>query len=305
MPDIALLPRLALFFGIRIDDLFSINREDELERIDHILAHEQLTEQNYTYAKRTLESILREDPDDVGALKRSAELDIARADRDLRTAGRMLERAMESAPLDADIFALYRRARGGGTEIVRSGNDWFIRVCEPYAQKYPQNARLYELLIEAMISMHYFEKAERYITMMQPTDSTAYMRDIFCGDLEAAKGNLTRAKEIWNAIPKTSHKGQYEAGERFSRINAHKQAINCFEAAFQAATPPRDLSALYSLAFLHTKLGQYSEAIEAWERIIRVLASNHGIVESETVDWAKREIAQLKQRTGIEKEEQI
>lgn len=36
LPDIALLPELAAFFGVRIDDLFSVNHEDELERIDHI-----------------------------------------------------------------------------------------------------------------------------------------------------------------------------------------------------------------------------------------------------------------------------
>ena len=29
MPDIALLPRLAAFFGIRIDELFSVSHEDD------------------------------------------------------------------------------------------------------------------------------------------------------------------------------------------------------------------------------------------------------------------------------------
>ena len=31
LPDITLLPKLAAFFGIRIDELFSINHEDEME----------------------------------------------------------------------------------------------------------------------------------------------------------------------------------------------------------------------------------------------------------------------------------
>ena len=47
MPDITLLPKLAAFFGVRIDELFSVNHEDELERIDNMLKREAMTDQNY------------------------------------------------------------------------------------------------------------------------------------------------------------------------------------------------------------------------------------------------------------------
>ena len=33
LPDITLLPKLAAFFGVRIDELFSVSHDDELERI--------------------------------------------------------------------------------------------------------------------------------------------------------------------------------------------------------------------------------------------------------------------------------
>ena len=67
MPDITLLPEIAAFFGVRIDDLFSVDHEDELNRIDHILAYEGLSEQSYFYAKRILEASLQDDPDNVRA----------------------------------------------------------------------------------------------------------------------------------------------------------------------------------------------------------------------------------------------
>lgn len=50
-----------------------------------------------------------------------------------------------------------------------------------------------------------------------------------------------------------------------------------------------------SLAFLYTKLKRYTEAIDAWERIINVLASDFNITEGETIDWPKREIETPKQ----------
>ena len=293
MPDIALLPKLAVFFGVRIDDLFSVNLDDELDRIDHMLAHEQLTDQNFTYAKRTLDAILRENENDVGALKRYVELYLKKNKRDSLLAGHMLERAMELAPLDTETYTLYRRVRGGDKNAVQSDNDWFIRVCEPYAKKYPQNYKLHEMLIEAMIEMRYYDKAESLIKLMQLDGDLVCMREIFLGDMVAAKGDIETAKRVWNNIPSNSHKGQYEAGERFNRINEYDKAIECYENSFRVASPPRDLSAVYSLAFLYTKLGRNAEAIEAWERIIDVLAIDHNITDSEIVDWARSEIKKL------------
>ena len=66
MPDITLLPELAAFFGVRIDELFSVDREDELERIDTMLQRESMTDRNYSYAKRVLDGILQENPKDIG-----------------------------------------------------------------------------------------------------------------------------------------------------------------------------------------------------------------------------------------------
>lgn len=78
MPDISLLPEIAAFFGVRIDDLFSVDHEDELNRIRHILTHERLSEQSYLYAKRILDACLQDNPDDVDALKLYAGLYLAK-----------------------------------------------------------------------------------------------------------------------------------------------------------------------------------------------------------------------------------
>lgn len=212
MPDITLLPKLAAFFGVRIDDLFSVNHEDELERIDRMLSHEGLTEQSYLYAKRTLDASLQDNAEDVRALKLYARLHLKKTNDDLLTAGRMLEKAMELSPLDEEICWLYRCARGGGVYKAHSDDDWFIRVCEPYAEKYPQNIKLITLLVEAMIRMRYFEKAEKYIYRMQPDDGREYLRRIYLGDLELARGNTESAKAMWDAISEDDSRGQYEAG---------------------------------------------------------------------------------------------
>lgn len=296
MPDITLLPEIAAFFGVRIDDLFSVDHEDELQRIDHILSYEGLSEQSYFYAKRILEASLQDNPDNVSALKLYARLHLKKTNDDLLAAGRMLEKAMKHSPLDEEIFGLYRAVRGGGMYKVHSDDDWFIRVCEPYAQKFPQNSQLIIMLIEAMIRMRYFERAEEYINRMQLDHNKEYLRQVYLGDLALAKGNLDSAKAIWNTVSKNDSMGQYEVGERFNRINEYEQAIICFKNSFHTSTPPRYLDAVFSLAFLYTKLGRKTEAIESWQLILNTLESDYNDCDSDTVKWARNEIRKLREK---------
>lgn len=169
-----------------------------------------------------------------------------------------------------------------------SGNNWFIRVCEPYA-------KLYEMLIEAMIELRHFSKAENLIALMKSdSDYSTGLPEIFRGDIAFAQGNTQEAIRIWKNVDTNNHKAQYEAGERFNRINEYEKAITCFKNSFNAAIVPRDLSAVYSLAFLYTKLKMYHDAIDTWQCIIGVLKSDYGTTEGETVEWPLREIEKLK-----------
>ncbi len=294
MPDITLLPKLAAFFGVRIDELFSVDHEDELERIDLMLRREEMSDQNYIYAKRILDGVMRENPKDAEAVKRYAKVYLAKTNTDLLAAGRMLEKAMEFCPLDEEIYFLYRSVRGGDEYKYHSDNDWFIRVCEPYAEKYPQNTGLYRMLIEAMISKKYFDRARKLLDAAQFDKENRHLREVFLGDITLAEGDSRKAKEIWNAIPKDDWLGQNEAGERFNRLNEYEKAIECFNLAYDAQTAPHKIDMLYSLAFLYKKLGRYTEAKKEWERIAEILSTEYGMTEEDhDMQWPRREIAQL------------
>lgn len=295
MPDIALLPKLALFFGVKIDDLFAVGLDDELERIDAMLANKRLTDENFRYAQRILESILHKNADDVDASKRYASLLLKRINRDALEAGALLEHAMALAPLDTEVFSLYRQARGADRDVFRSGNEWFIRVCEPYAEKHPANHKLCIMLVEAMLAVRDFGKAEALISRMRADDAypDAFV-NLLKGDVALAKGDLTGALRIWEATSPTDTHTWYALGERYDRVQAYDKAIICYQNAFASASEPRDLSAVYALAFLYTKQKRYQDAIASWQCIIDVLASDYHLTSGETVDWPKREIAKLK-----------
>lgn len=296
LPDITLLPKLAAYFGVKIDDLFAVNHEDELERIETMLQREAMTDQNYTYAKRILGGILQENPGDVGAMKQYVKVYLTKTNSDLLEAGRILEKAMEISPLDEEIYSLYRSVRGGSEYKYHSDNDWFIRVCEPYAKKYPQNYNLYRMLIEAMIGKKYFDRAEELLNNVQFEGEYKYMKEVLLGDVALAKGDIAKAKNIWNIIPKESWLGQYEVGERYNRLNEYEEAITFFNNSYEAQTAPHKLDMMYSLAFLYKKLGRFTEAKKEWELIIEALFSEYKVTEDDNdIEWAKHEIAQLDQ----------
>ncbi|MHC1695312.1 MAG: helix-turn-helix domain-containing protein [Eubacteriales bacterium] len=297
-PDIALLPRLAVFFGVSIDELFSVDNADELERIDYMLDNEILTDEAFAYARRTLDAILKSDGENVGALKRYARLLLYKNGRDNLSAGRMLERAIELSPLDDELYWLYRQVRGGDSLSSRSGNEWFIRFCEPYVRRYPSNIKLITLLVEACIEVHLFDKARELVKQLEGTDKS-YMIKLFEGDVILASDGTAASIAVWNSIQTQNTACLYELGERYSRIGEYDRAINCFEDAFLLAKPPRDLSSTYSLAFLFDKLGRYEEAINAWQRILDVMKSDWSTPDGEQTDWPIREMDKLKDKITL------
>lgn len=299
LPDITLLPRIAVFFGVRIDELFSISHEDEMERIRHILDKEKMNDGNFTYAKRTLDAMLSENSKNVEAMKIYAKVILNKANEELLSAGRMLEKAMEISPLDDEVYGLYRAVRGGSEYKYHSDNDWFIRVCEPYAKKYPQNESLCSNLVEAMIGQQYYDRAEEVICLMQPSAENKYVKEILRGDIQVRMGNVGAAKEIWAMIPRDDWSAQYEVGERLNRLQEYEEAIQYFNRSYELQkAPKRVLDMVYSLAFLYKKLGRLDEAMKSWECILKVLEEAYGLTEGNDVEWANSEIEQLKNMIG-------
>lgn len=293
MPDIALLPRLAELFGVRIDDLFGITDRDEFARVERIIDNEKLTDENFAYAKKVLDKAIENTPDDPRIIKMFARLYLAKNQQNRLFAGKLLRQAMKICPDDGEIFQLYAQVCGINRSIFDSGCGDFISDCEAYLNITPKNTVLYELLIPALIETRQFVRTKEVIALYERnTDSS--MPNIFRGDIELSQGNIDDAVEHWSGVSENDHKGQYEIGERFLRICDYKRAETAFERSFVAAEQPRDLSSVYSLAFMYDKLNNRDKATKMWRRIIDVLASDWNTTNGETVEWAKREIERLK-----------
>lgn len=291
-PDITLLPELAVFFGVTIDNLFSISNEDQLNRIDNMLTNEFIiNHENFVYAERILNEILEENPKDNTAYVRKSRLYLHRANRDTLSAGKCAEKGLEHSPFDMDLHGIYMRVRQQRNELDR-----LINFYEKFIDKYPNWIQGYFYLIDAYIKASKVEKASKVIEKGKAIEENAKF-SLLEGDVLLLKGESGKATELWE---KTASENENDPGilfgtaDRLAKLDYYDKAILLWNKAYEI--PPHYLDSLYSLAFLYDHLKRYEEAIKEWERIIYAQKNYWNASEGSVLDWPRDEIKRLKQK---------
>lgn len=294
MPDTALLPQIAMALGVTIDALFSVDRSDELRRVDLILQQSAVSDEQFGYVSRLLDAVLRDNPEDTDAKKRYLRLYLLRRHSDRLAAENLLAQLLVLCGEEGELYLHCRELYGGGGEVRHADNRQFVERCRDYAAAHPDAVRIREYLIEALIELHRFDEAGALTDGFPAGDAySAYLTEIWFGDLLLARGNTDAAVSVWKTVPVSNHKGQYEVGVRLERLGDTDGAAACYKASFAAADSPRDLSAVYALAFLLEKQGDIRGAINAWETVLAVLSSDWNKTCGEDVDWPRIEICRL------------
>ena len=295
MPDTAMLPQIAMALGVTIDALFSIDRSDEMRRVDSILQQEIVSDEQFGYVSRLLDAILREEPDNIDAKKRYLRLYLRRYHSDRMVALEMLSKLWEAGCEDTEFYLACRELCGGGSEVRHADNTRFVERCTDYVKSHPAEVKIREYLFEAFLELRRYDDAHALMDSLPTADNySAYLPEIWCGDLLLAHSNTDGAIAVWKTVPASNHKGQYEVGVRMERLGDLDGASACYEASFAAAEVPRDLSAMYALAFLRERQGDIRGAIDAWATILSVLASDWNKTDGEDVDWPRIEICRLR-----------
>lgn len=288
-PDILLLPKLAVFFGVTIDDLFSINDTDHFERIDKMLQDEYIiSDDNFIYAERYLKGMITENHNNSEAMKRLACLHQHRSNRDLLAMGTYAEQGLSVSPFDMDLHWLLVQTR-----TWRQEPDRLITFYETFVVKYQSFSFAIEILIDAYIKNRYFDKARKLINQT----ANFQMFKLFEGDIELLLGNQKSATAIWDEAASANSADVsilLKVAERYDKIGEYDTAIKYYEMSYNACPSPKKLGSLYARAFLLDKRGSIQEAIVMWEKIIEGLNVDYGIIDGETLNWPRREIQKLK-----------
>lgn len=279
LPDITLLPAIAAYFGITIDELFQIPDESRFEQIENMMLREgRLPQETFQQAVAFLNDILLDDPKSVRAYTDLAYLYNHRALSDHRLASEYAKKALELAPDEKPGKVAYLEANNGVC-----GDEWYdnhfevIQYFKEFLQKNPGNYNgLYAIIVNLLADDRY-DEAVPYIQELQKIRDT-YQPIIYLGDVAMGKGERKEAVQLWNqAVEKSPDAWQVycERADRLKKLGMIEEAIADYEHCFAMQNPPRITDGLYSLAQIHESRKEYQAAITDYERIIQCIREDH------------------------------
>ncbi len=296
-PDIELLPQIAVYFGVSIDELFAFPEEDEFERIENsFFSQREFSPERFDRMKRFLEAQMENRKHQVRAYECMAYLYNHRAASDHERAAKYAKRVLELNPQSKSGWVAYLEAKGGLT-----GDEWYdnhfevIEYFKEFLRRNPGNFRGLYAVIENMIADARYDEAHEYVEILGETRSNSqYLR--YLGDIALGKGRREEALHLWNQSVE-AYPDEWQAycarADRLKKLGLEGEAIRDYEKCVAMQQPPRIVDGLYSLAQLHEKRGEYEAAIRANERILECLKADYEITEGEQADSRRREIQRL------------
>ncbi len=294
-PDIALLPKLAGYFGVSIDELFEVPRAEQTERIQNMIWDERrIRPETFDRTVAYLEGILKEDPKDAEALSLLAQLYNHRAHGDHENASYYAVCALEADPEDEnEAWAAYLEANN-----ARCGDEYLdnhvsaIRYIADFAERHPAQTYPQLILAENLIADRRFAEAEAAIGRLK-----GYQALVYRAKLAFARGAYEKAQALWEQAA-----GDYPTvwqaydclGEGYQNLGLYEKALDAYEQAFSVQTERFYTDGLFGKAQVHELMGDFAGAIEDRKRIIRVLKEKYDVTDGEEVDAQLREIERLK-----------
>lgn len=303
VPDIALLPGIAVFFGVTIDELFQLSNEAEFGRIENMFWHERrIAPETFDHCVRFLEGVLKSDPKNVRACCCLAYLYNHRAASDHDMASEYAKKALELAPDDKGGWVAFLEANSGVC-----GDEWYdnhfevIEYFREFLKKNPGNYRGLYAIIENLLDDDRFEEAVPYIRQIRTAANTGQY-EVYMGDVMFGKGDPEKALEYWNAAVEhfpDRWQSYCDRADGLKKLGRYEEALADYEKCFEMQEPPRITDGLHSMAQVHELLGDFDAAIRDRQRIIKCLREEHKTLSGEGIDSQKREIERLKGRKAV------
>ena len=297
-PDIALLPNLAIFFGVTIDELFQFPDEAEFERIENMVWQEsRIRPETFDHSVTFLEEVIRNDPKNERAYICLAELYNHRARSDHRAADGYARTVLELNPEEKAGWVAFLEANNGVC-----GDEWYdnhaevIEYFKKFLETNPGNYLGLYGIIENLLADGRGEEALPYIEQIR-TVAKNHQYEVYMGEVMLGRGDGEKAMEYLDAavehFPK-AWQARCDRGDCLKKLGRYQEALADYEECFVMQEPPRVSDGLYSMAQLHERLGDLDGAIRDRERILQCLKEEYQTGSGEEVEKQREEIRRLK-----------
>ena len=299
IPDVQLLPEIAIFFGVTIDQLFAMTAEQQMDRIENrICTRGMFDEAEERQIAQTLTE-MAEKPELSGrAFLLLTELYNNQAEQYRLLAVRCGKKAVEKTGGDRDAVSELAAAWGSFIPDWNARNhheliDWFAA----YASAHPENRPVIMWLLDNLIDDGRLAEARRWLDKLSAIDSTfrtpmyRYLIALAAGE-KAESGELLRGLE---AMEGQDWSWALTLGDIYTRRQEYEKAIAWYRKGQEMQAPPRFTDSAHSIAHICEILGDKPGAIAAYREELRLMAEEWGIVSGEERERIERSIRKLQE----------
>lgn len=297
MPDMTLLPDLAMVFGVPIDDLFTYSKDRMYDKIGSILKHgNQLDNRYFQDFEKFLLGELAQDSSSHKVVSTLAWLYFKYAEQLREKAVIYAKQALDLKPNSKPDINIISNASNGTI------SDWNVRNRHELIAYYqrtlklsPDNKRLYFYLLDNLIDDGRLEEAKKTLAESRSANPSP-LNDYYHILIQERLHGFAAVKEDYLKLVdlyRDNWSVLFSVANSFSQNGAYQEAIPIWEQAFEAQEKPRYVDYYEAIAQCYLLLGDKPQAIGAYQKVLTVLADDWGLSFGTAVDRIKHKIHDL------------
>lgn len=286
-PDISLLPRLSIYFGVTIDELFDMTVDQKLQRIEHMLDFETVLSdeafrETIAFLKEQQDTCEEGEPGRIYSLL--AQVYHHRIVSDSAKVSDYARKALRLHPdLKQDQWLLQKAEGAAACDWSCRSHHKTILFYKELVKKHPEIARNYLDLLDNLLADHRTAEAKEYLAAYdrlahkQGFQVPVYEARIALAEYqpEAAAAKLRELEEASPEDPNVL----FEIAGFHANACRYDEAIRYYDKSYELSQKPRFYDALQGEALIYEIQGKYEEALRCWDRILQNLTEEWGIKE--------------------------
>ena len=302
MPDITLLPLLAEVFGVSIDELFDLTKEQKLRRIEsRIDVEEEFAGDVFKEYEDFLKTQLLEHEDKTRILSLLAHLYHHRMQADARKVKHYAREATMAKPEKKDCQWLLQMAEGDCVWDWNIANhaetiDFYKEVIQKDTGT-PKTPLPYYFLIDDLITDHRTKEAKEYLDILQTLPAhKPFLVVIYKAHIALAEYDEKKADGIIEDAMATYAENSgflFEVAQYYARKCEYEKAILYYEKSYAMESAPRFTDALEGIATIYQILGEKEKAAATYDRELESLKTEW---KYSNEDWAVQEVERKRAR---------
>ena len=302
MPDITALPLLAEIFGVSIDELFDLTKEQKLRRIENRMDCEaELPADVFRDYEEFLKERLAEGGERGRILSLLGHLYHHRMEADARRVSAYARESIRLEPAKKDCQWLLDLSEGA---VIW---DWNIanhaRTIDFYKEVVahdpgePKSPLPYYYLIDHLIADRRTEEARAYLEELRklpahkPMLARTYEAHIALAEFDERRADAIIEQALRDFAPESGI--LFEAAQYYAGKCDYERAIELYEASYAADKKPRFIDALQGIAAIREIQGRCAEAAAVYDRVLENMREEWGYTEEVALTDAQREKARL------------